>query len=87
MGYVICPVCKQHYMLRDSPHDRCKWCRGMPYAGRRNKTSQHHIPKHPCSNRAAMQRCHRDGKVFVCGRSARAACQCDHFQKREAATS
>ncbi len=73
---VICPVCRQHYMKRDA--DKCRWCRGMPYTGRKSR----HPPRHPCGHRVGQQRCQRNGRLFVCGTSSRKARDCEHFEER-----
>jgi hypothetical protein len=80
-GYVICPICRQHYMKRGS--DECRWCRGMPFSGRKLK-KRTKPSKHICDHRFGQQQCHRDGRVFICTRSSKTAPGCDHFLKREA---
>jgi hypothetical protein len=79
-GRVICPVCHQHYMPRDA--EKCRWCRGMPYAGL--KTKQKKSLKHSCGHYLGSQRCQRNGRTFICSRSSKTAPGCDYFQKREA---
>lgn len=80
-GKVICPVCKQHYIVKDGPHDRCRWCRGIAQPGA--PYVRKYRPKHPCGNRVGQQRCQRDGRLFVCGWSTRKCRDCDHFRERE----
>lgn len=81
-GYIICPVCRQHYMKPGN--EMCRWCRGMPHAGKpfekRVKPS-----KHICDHRFGQQQCHRDGRVFICTRSSKTAPGCDYFKKRAVA--
>ena len=77
---VICPVCRQHYMKPGN--DKCRWCKGMPFAGAKFKPSYKVHQKHPCAHRVAQQRCQRDGRLFVCSRSSKGAESCDYFQKR-----
>jgi hypothetical protein len=79
-GYVICPECRQHYMKPGN--DKCRWCKGMPFAGAKFKPSYKVHQKHPCAHRVAKQQCRRDGRVFICSRSSAGAAGCDYFQKR-----
>jgi hypothetical protein len=81
-GRVICPVCHQHYI--PPGEEKCRWCRGIKNPGRPFKLNYKIRQKHPCGHRVGKQRCQRDGRLFVCGRSSRNARGCDHFLEREA---
>lgn len=83
-GKVICPVCRQHYIVKDGPHDRCRWCRGIKNPGVRPKRRK--LSRHPCGNRVGQQRCQRDGRLYVCGWSGSKCRDCEHFREREART-
>lgn len=80
-GKVICPECRQHYIVRDGPHDRCRWCRGIKNPGVVPKRKR--ISRHPCGNRIGQQRCQRGGRLYVCGYSSKGARACEHFNERK----
>lgn len=82
-GKILCPVCRQHYIRRDGPHDRCLWCRGIKQPGKPWKRK--YRQKHPCGRRVGQQQCRRDGRTFICGHSAAKCRACDYFREREAA--
>jgi hypothetical protein len=77
---VICPVCRQHYMKRGS--EKCRWCVGIKDPGRKT----HLKPRHPCTHNTGQQRCQRDGRLFVCGRSSKSARGCDYFIEKSEVT-
>lgn len=80
-GKVICPICRQHYIQRDGPRDRCRWCRGIKQPGLQSRYK--YRQNHPCNRRIGKQRCQRTGRVFVCGYSAKKCRACDHFEERK----
>jgi hypothetical protein len=47
------------------------------------KKKQMITPRHICGNRHGVQRCLRDGRVFICTRSSKTAPGCDHFVVRK----
>jgi hypothetical protein len=82
-GYVICPVCREHYMKRDA--EQCRACTGLKYPklqGRKQPYNYRAKQRHPCAHRVGQQRCQRDGRLFVCGRSSKNASGCEHFEER-----
>lgn len=82
IGYVICPVCRQHYMKPGK--EMCRWCRGMPTSGRPFTYNYKRKQRHPCAHRIANQRCQRGGRCYVCSWSSKKATGCEHFLKKEA---
>lgn len=84
-GYIICPVCRQHYMRPGK--EMCRACAVLKYPelrGRHQSYRYHAKQRHPCAHRAGQQRCQRDGRCFVCGHSSKKAEACEYFKEREA---
>ncbi|GEM_PF-2481618 len=79
-GFVICPVCKRHYMKPGA--EKCWHCRG----GKKSHHKRvHHGRKaavhHPCQRREKYQGCRNGG---TCNYSWRRARECTGFVGREA---
>jgi hypothetical protein len=79
-GYVICPVCKEHYMRRGS--DKCQHCRGVKVHPRKrpHHTSRKRRMLHPCRFRETFQRCQMHG---LCTHSWKRARGCGGFEERK----
>ena len=82
---IICPKCREHYLMRDGPYEICAYCRGDFRLNKKGNFSKypHHRNNHPCGNHVGAERCQRNGFVVVCARSARKAEGCDYFSRRE----
>jgi len=76
-GFLVCPVCKQHYIRPGS--EKCQVCKGAKYVTGNGKVVTRRRPHHPCKHRAAPQLCdlHR-----ICTYSWRRARECGKFEER-----
>ncbi len=79
-GYIICPECRQHYMKPGK--EKCRHCAGNKHPKSKQPYTYRDKQRHACKRRKGMQRCLRDGKVFVCGYSSQKASGCEHFEER-----